>query len=174
MQVNTHPWKHIIIDNFLPDDEYKKMVDDVWSRRDYFRSQPRERVAEQGHSARSEWINIAKRNNYIDQNFMESIFDRTRPYNNLEVTYNINFNKANFHEKIHIESEKKILIAVCYLHPEESSGTILHYPDKSYATEVEWKPNRCVIFAHETGVTWHSYIVPDHDRITFNTHLVLR
>ena len=172
--MNDYPWDHLVIDDFLPDDEYQKMVGDITTRKDYFRRQPKERVSEQGHSAQSDWINIAKRNNYIDQSFLEKHFGVTRPYGRLETTYNINYNKANFHEKIHIESEKKILIAVCYLHPEESSGTILHYPDKSVACEVEWKPNRCLIFAHQTDVTWHSYIVPDEDRMTFNTHLVLK
>ena len=55
-------------------------------------------------------------------------------------------------------------------------GTIFEYPDRDFYTiydhEVEWKPNRLMIFCGESGVTWHDYKSDGKMRFTYNYFLV--
>ena len=70
---------------------------------------------------------------------------------------------------IHDEAENKVLSAVTYLYPTQGQGTLLYDGNKDFVKQIPWKPNRTMIFAGETGVTWHSYKSTDNVRLTLNS-----
>jgi hypothetical protein len=92
-----------------------------------------------------------------------------RPYQNWKFSSNLHTQEPGFVHPIHNEVENKLLSVVTYLHPESSVGTILYNDDQSNPFEVEWAPNRAMIFSPGTGNKWHSFAATDDaPRVTFN------
>ena len=96
-------------------------------------------------------------------------FTKHREYDKLGKFIHTAASPPNFQHKIHDEAEFKIMSAIVYLGPEKSHGTTF-YMDTQF--EIEWKPNRLMIFCGETNVTWHDYKSADHIRHTYNYFLV--
>jgi hypothetical protein len=144
---------HIIVeDDFLPETTYnalkllykKNYSDHV--EREIFRYDPTPQIAE-----------------YIDR------FTDKRPYVELGKFIHTASTPPNFNHPVHDEADFKIMSAIVYIAPEESHGTTF-YLDKK--VEVEWKPNRLMIFCGKSGVTWHDYKSLDKTRFTYNYFLV--
>ena len=58
---------------------------------------------------------------------------------------------------IHNDTENKLLSVVVYLAPHHNQGTVLYQDEQgTNPHQVEWQPNRALIFAR-TPHTWHSY-----------------
>ena len=96
-------------------------------------------------------------------------FKKKRSYKELGKIIHTAGTPPNFHHPIHDEAEFKIMSAVLYLGPEKSHGTRF-LMDEEF--EIEWKPNRLMVFCGETGVTWHDFKSGDHTRYTYNYFLV--
>ncbi len=79
---------------------------------------------------------------------------------------------ADSEHPIHDESEDKVLSAVTYLYPSTGDGTLLFDENKKFAKQIEWKPNRTMVFAGKTGLTWHSYKSTSNIRLTLNSFLL--
>lgn len=75
----------------------------------------------------------------------------------------------NFKHPVHDEAEFKIMSAIIYLHPKKNHGTTFYLDGEKI--EVEWKPNRLMVFCGKTNVTWHDY-ESDAMRYTYNYFLV--
>ena len=73
---------------------------------------------------------------------------------------------------VHDEAENKVLSAVTYLYPNDGEGTLLYDKDKQFVKQIEWKPNRMMVFAGKTGLTWHSYKSTSNVRLTLNSFLL--
>lgn len=78
----------------------------------------------------------------------------------------------NSEHPIHDESENKVLSAVTYLYPNWGEGTLLYNENKQFVKQIEWKPNRMMVFAGKTGLTWHSYKSESNIRLTLNSFLI--
>jgi hypothetical protein len=100
---------------------------------------------------------------YIDR------FIETRPYIKLGKFIHTASTPPNFNHPVHDEADFKIMSAIVYIAPKESHGTTF-YLDKKY--EVEWKPNRMMVFCGKSGVTWHDYKSLSETRLTYNYFLV--
>ena len=144
--------KIIIKDDFLHQDTYNSLYkkymtteikDEV--QREFFDYDPTPEIAQ-----------------YINE------FDKHRPYEKLGRFIHTAATPSNFHHKKHDEAEFKIMSAIVYIAPKKSYGTF--YLDEK--VEVEWKPNRLMIFCGETNVTWHDYRSHDGMRFTYNYFLV--
>jgi hypothetical protein len=98
-----------------------------------------------------------------------NFFTKKRGYNKLAKFIHTAATPPNFYHKMHDEAEFKIMSAIVYIAPETSHGTTFCM-DKRF--EIEWKPNRLMIFCGETDVTWHYYKSMDKMRFTYNYFLV--
>lgn len=140
-------------DNFLPGDvysmlyeKYKATADNNEVQREFFDYDPTPQIAE--------FINY---------------FDKKRGYNKLGKFIHTAATPPNFYHKKHDEAEFKIMSAIVYIAPEKSHGTTFCL-DQQF--EIEWKPNRLMIFCGETDVTWHYYKSMNQMRFTYNYFLV--
>ena len=95
-------------------------------------------------------------------------FTKKRGYRELSKLVHINATPPNFDHPLHDEATFKIMSAIIYLGPEVSHGTTFYMDEQ---IDIEWKPNRLMIFCGETGVTWHDFKSGDHVRHTYNYFL---
>jgi len=96
-------------------------------------------------------------------------FEKKRGYRKLSKIIHTSEIPPHYKSQVHDEAEFKIMSAVVYLGPEKSNGTKF-YMDEEF--EIEWKPNRLMVFCGETGVTWHDYSSGVEPRFTYNYFLV--
>ena len=96
-------------------------------------------------------------------------FDKKRGYRKLGKFIHTAATPPNFDHPKHYEAEFKIMSAIIYVGPEKAPGTTFYLDEK---IEIEWKPNRLMIFCGETDVTWHDYKSSDELRFTYNYFLV--
>jgi hypothetical protein len=73
-------------------------------------------------------------------------------------------------QKVHDEALDKSISVVVYLYPSNSVGTALFKSQSrdSFIKEVEWKPNRAMIFCGHENVTWHDFYSREEPRVTLN------
>ena len=145
--------KIIVRDNFLPQNtfnllyhKYQECTSKNEVQREIFSYDPTPQIAE-----------------FINH------FEKKRGYKKLGKFIHTAATPPNFHHKIHDEAEFKIMSAIVYIGPEKSHGTKFYMEDEF---EIEWVPNRLMIFCGETGVTWHDYKSTDELRFTYNYFLV--
>jgi hypothetical protein len=71
---------------------------------------------------------------------------------------------------IHDEVIDKTISIVVYIHPDRGLGTKLYHKKTidSLHSEVEWKPNRALIFCGQENVTWHDFGTDERPRATVN------
>lgn len=97
-------------------------------------------------------------------------FNEKRGYRKLAKFIHTAATPANFQHPLHDEAEFKIMSAIVYVGPKQSHGTRFKLEDEEF--EIEWKPNRLMVFCGKTGVTWHDYKSADQMRFTYNYFLV--
>lgn len=72
----------------------------------------------------------------------------------------------------HVDSPRKLLSMVLYVDPPEEHGTTLHDSEQGeLSIELEWKPNRVLVFMREEGVTWHSNETHSIERVGMNINI---
>lgn len=175
MQINKEPWEYGVIDDFYDEALFAAMKKEIIS---YIRNmksfQPKVTITTKSVDFEKMFPESFKCLNSrpIDETYINQ-FSEHRPYKNLSYYSEINILFGQFEYPIHDETQAKIMSVVTYVSPENSVGTILYNEDKSFAKEIEWLPNRTLIFCGKTGVTWHNYrSLPNSLRITINTFLV--
>ena len=146
-------WQYKVIDNFLSDKDFKILTGNLFDKnadneveRIFCNYDPTPQVAD-----------------LLDE------FSDHRQYKELKKFIHYAITPPNFKHHMHDEAPFKIMSAIIYLHPEENYGTTLYHQDE--VVEVEWKPNRLMVFCGETGVTWHDY-KSSSIRYTYNYFLV--
>lgn len=104
--------------------------------------------------------------------FINEYFPEHRTYITYNTRHDIQISPPGYDYPIHDEADRKVLSIVHYL-GEDGDGTILYDKNKNYVCEVEWKPNRAMIFAGIDNITWHSYKnTRDHDRKTIMSFFI--
>ena len=166
------PWPHVVIDNFLPRGEFITMMENcMWLHsgnpeqfdRDYDDQVVRIPLKWDPLEEHNMHLHLAS---FADRRSFSSVKD-------LKVLAHYVRTKANFTHKRHDEAPFKILSTVLYLAPDGNNGTRLYTSETSNdKLEIEWKPNRAVIFAGRDNVTWHDYTSSWNDRYTLNHFLV--
>jgi hypothetical protein len=146
-------WPYKVIDNFLPKKDFMILTDNILKikaknkiEREFFNYDPTPQIAD-----------------------LLKEFPKHRKCASLKKFIHYAITPTNFVHKIHDEAPFKIMSAIIYLHPENNYGTTLYHSEKT--VEVEWKPNRLMVFCGETGVTWHDY-KSSTMRYTYNYFLV--
>lgn len=103
----------------------------------------------------------------IDSDLLKH-FSNHRQYSALYNFYDISICLGDFSYKIHDEAPWKVLSAVTYIAPKQSTGTLLYDSAKEYVTTAAWAENKTLIFAPIDNVTWHSFESTGSYRITIN------
>lgn len=163
VEFGEFPWPHITIDDFLPEQTFEKMREDAMKiqstdnemTRQLFNYDPTPQIGS------------------ILRTFMDNKGVKIRKFdaNSLKKFIHFAVTPRDFVHKKHIEAEFKIMSAVLYLGPETNIGTRLYETvDSEEYIEVEWKPNRLVVFCGHDN-TWHDFASTD-TRYTYNYFLV--
>jgi len=175
MQMNNEPWEHGVIDNFYDETLFSAMKKEIIS---YIRNmksfQPKMTIRTSDVDFEKIFPESLKCLNSrpIDETYL-SMFSEHRPYKKLSHYSEINILLGELEYPIHDELHSKIMSVVTYVSPEKSIGTVLYDEDKNFSKEIDWLPNRTLIFCGKTGVTWHNYrSLPNSLRITINTFLI--
>lgn len=149
----NEPWEHLVIDDFLAMDVFKELkntsnniqTEDVRNFLDY------------------DPINIEHLLGY---------FSNVKPYTGkLDKLIHFSVIKESFMHAIHTDADFKIMTAILYIGPEESMGTRVFDKDKNFVKEIEWKPNRLVVFCSNDD-TWHDFGSYENGRHTLNYFLI--
>lgn len=160
MPFYTHPWEYLVLDDFYDAGLFAKMTEELTAYigdREHgvsSRHQIKRVHTQQAEAFPHTAACIASR--LIDESYLAH-FSQVRPYTELSLFTDVNVCMDDLSFPIHDEIETKVLSSVTYLLPETSKGTTLYDRDKQFVTTIEWKPNRTLIFAAQSGVTWHSY-----------------
>ena len=166
-QKSYKPWEHLVLDSFYDSSLFNAMQQEltlVFSKLMYNRD-----IIFINDISKLPATSACIAYKPVDENYL-AIFDKHRNYKSLKVKNQVILCNGNVDYRIHDEREDKILSAVTYIHPEIALGTRLYNKDKSFCCDVEWKPNRMLLFCGETDVTWHSYHATS-ERITLHTFL---
>lgn len=168
------PWPHIIIDNFLPQGEFKTLTENCMY---LFSGSGTQDQIEADHDDNVFRIHL-RYDAFIEQNMhlhLASFQERREfdSFKNLKTFSNFVRTKPNYVHPIHAEAPFKMLSSILYLAPDANNGTTLYSSEgKADKLELEWKPNRILIFAGRDDVTWHDYSSSWNDRYTYNHFLV--
>jgi len=180
MQVEyfQEPWPYIVIDGFYPDDVFEKIKQGAKTAYDSYDLKivdrnkcevPKEVHSLDTHDYQSFFERLNKeRPDISDFNSGKYSFELERWFN-----FIIPKEDKGFEYPLHFEHPSKIMSVVVYVAPDEGTGTLIYTKDKEFFTEIEWKPNRALIFSGIRGITWHGYkCEPRHKyRLTYNTFL---
>lgn len=170
----TEPWNHLVIDDFYDNNKYIQATKEILS---YIKSN---KFSDKQVIIKTTDLNFDKvfpktldyiKSNIIDESVLQ-LFPAYREYSSLSSYSEINICFGDFSYPIHDEATYKVLSAVTYLFPKTGKGTLIYDNNKSFIKEIEWKPNRTLIFAPIDNVTWHAYKSGSEPvRVTINTFL---
>jgi len=169
MVVYQDPWPHIVIENFYTDEVFAKIKS---ATKRFLKANVDTSIRKQEFPfADDPILQECINSRPLDTSYLDILKDH-RPYDDLKLFWEVNFLLGPHRYPIHDEASRKVLSCVVYVEPEENNGTYLYTADKTYAKQVEWKPNTAFIFAAIDGVTWHDYDCPKGKlRITINQFL---
>jgi len=178
MKVSEHtfPWKHWVIDDFLPEEEFKyiQTVTKKWT----------------GPRSSFEKLNLRLDDfKFYEETFMhyeecmkvkeiltraakklEEHFQVAGQYQSLHLEY-VNCGR-DFYYRVHKDSKEKLMSHVLYVSEDGDGTRLFSNINKDDETCVDWKPNRVVSFK-ANNVSYHDYYSTIDNRITFNICFVL-
>lgn len=182
MIVKSYPWSHSIIDNYYPEELFVDMQSELTQFAEQTMRGILEDKINKDIAYRFNRHTVGGRRGWMCCNTQKfKLFPKTtkcldsRSISTSDLKYFTNHRKYNpnevdvrtvitmlFTDKhesniIHYDGEDKIFTSAVYVTPVSSRGTILYNEKKQYINEVEWIPNRALLFAPITDVTWHSY-----------------
>jgi hypothetical protein len=178
MEIIEKPWPHIIIDNYYN----QALFDDMRREFERFHGQliNSELIADRkrliirnlDHEPRFPCAQACINARPLSEDLL-SLFAEKREYISLSSDVELSIIIDGLDYKKHCEAYKKVLSAVTYVSPNDDGvGTLLYETENSPPIEVEWKPNRTLIFPGIDNKTWHSYKCNDGQyRITINSFL---
>ena len=155
-------YKLKIIDNFLNENDYKRLCDLNINRN----------VEKKFHVYHNEINDKGVIKSVIDKSLLQDIHKNCHS-KAMKILKEICPEKADLYEysdftiivtsknskfPIHDDTPNKLLSGVIYLSPESNSGTIFYNSKQGEnRTEIDWKTNRAVFFSRREKETWHSY-----------------
>lgn len=178
--VINDPWPHVIQDNFFDESLYLGIVKEIEDWVGHQKGKPTKgnRISILGERRffSKNFPNVGKALRSIDFHSYLNKFKTVRDYHNLRTLkriHEISILAGGDTYPIHDEAEYKLMSFVTYISPTQNRGTVLYDQNQKFVREVEWKPNRTLVFCGIAGKTWHSFDCdPDKYRITINTFLL--
>lgn len=166
--VLNEPWEHKIIDNFFPEEVFKKIQATAVDLSNRFtipeKTNPMwlNEVLKNGGDPETVDFIIDATDDILDN--IEQIMSDFENYQTSAQGYyampKFGISGKGFHYPVHTESNHKVLLFVVYMFPEHDIGTSLYssHEESSLYKSVEWKPNRAFMMAPKNeDVTWHNW-----------------
>lgn len=175
----TDPWLHQIIDSFFDETDFEKIWDASKRLQEAYKDKTITAndcltLAEVLDVIGDDVFDIVLKTNI---EILDHITEITQQYPN-HYRHNEYISFPTFHilppntdyQKIHDESNDKTISIVVYLYPTNSTGTLLYKSNdrNSLIKEIEWKPNRAMLFCGENNTTWHDFYSREYPRVTLN------
>jgi len=158
LQKFNDPWPYVVIDNFFTTRVWDYIFNSFNVRKTKFENFD---TLQNNKVVYFENFHDKTIHNYfsyfINEDFLLKHFSTFRSYSELYSENEVKFIKNSPEYKLHIDHERKVLSCVVYIAPKNNVGTILYDKNKNYVKTIEWKPNRCFLFAPIDEVTWHSF-----------------
>lgn len=156
------PWPHLVIDDFFREDHFELLVEE---HIDAFNSVPNKGRIDNNDINMATWYEERLDYLYYD------VFKQTIKPNYIHEECLVL--GTNYEDGIHIDVKEKLMSVVVYLHPENAEkgtqGTLIYDKNKNFVKEIEWKPNRCLVFCKQPNVTWHNFKASDvSPRMSYN------
>ena len=152
------PWLHGIVDNFISED-HLNLFHKSWNQKN-------NKLPSDVHSTLGQ--EIKKRFTFVLNNFYHELnvggIGDERPYSEDRPQCNFIVHEP-FHQKdrhIHLDGNGKILSGVLYL-SNKGTGTSLYYANGERHSQVEWRPNRAILFTRKQGGTNATYHAVEND-----------
>lgn len=175
----SDPWPHIVIDDFINEQFFEEIKNEVI---EFVKSKNiKKSITVFDNLNLDEYPELKKTVSYlnselfpINEDFLKNHFPKHRSYSNpIGTRHQIIVCVGKYSEyRVHCDAEEKLLSVVTYIHPSKSLGTLIYDRNKNLVKTVDWKPNRTLIFAPITDLTWHTYKAKDGGfRVTLNTFL---
>ena len=163
------PWKHWIIDNFLDKSDVAKLsyvahkhIQENNSKFHYTVDSLQDPYKQVLSSAIEKMPDVIKNLNYTSP----------RKYKKIYALGHLAVNPANYSFQPHCDDETKIWTFVTYIGPNKSTGTyVMTDMNENNKIEIPWMPGRCLVFAGNTGETWHSYTSSNDWRATITAYM---
>jgi hypothetical protein len=173
------PWHHKIIDNFLSEDLFQQIHDQI---KIFYQEK------EDGRAKvimMDEALKLGMREKTVEKivDFSDNLIKNIKciignhQTNNFKSgTYFIlpkfGLTGNDFTHTIHDENPFKVLNIVTYIYPEMATGTILYKNNdiNSFEKKIEWKQNRAFLTYPIEGKSWHNWLHLNNDlpRVTLN------
>lgn len=175
IQYFSEPWQHIIIDDTFDRELFNKMTIEI-------ETLVLSTITIKKNLSKLIWLSDREDNilhhtslgvksfNINDSRFLDFFTDKRiskkiTKQAQLAIHSNIDVN-------IHDETYQKILSSITYMCPERSRGTLLYKTPKELVKEIEWRPNRTLLFCGKDFTTWHSFLAGNEKRVTLNQFLL--
>jgi hypothetical protein len=168
----NEPWPHIIEDNYIDQKNFEQVKNEIIG---FVKKQKINLgiTIFDNPDLSQDTVNYLDKYT-INQHFIKKHFKDHRSFKKLKIKNEIILCVGSSEFIKHCDAENKVLSLVTYIHPAKSVGTLIYNKNKDFIKEVEWRPNRALIFAPLTDVTWHSYKSNKNEfRITFNKFLII-
>lgn len=162
MKVQTNPWKHIIVDDFFNEADFKHFCDIGKDLHDRIKSHQKiiktldSSYQDKYHSKAIEYLKV------LEPRKLPCV-DRFQ----LDIqAVGIEEESQNF---VHVDRKDKLLSIVVYGYPSNHVGTYIG--TREDLKPLEWKQNRALIFSRSKD-TWHKFSTDGiGPRVTFNINL---
>jgi hypothetical protein len=173
--INNDPWPHIVVDDFFEKTDFDKISTACVKLQEQYKDQV---------VTADSCLSFAEVYDIIGEEVFSIILKSNRVLLDTISEYPVNrtFDRyvsfPTFHilppnfppQKVHDEALDKSISVVVYLYPAISIGTALFKTQQreSFVKEIEWKPNRAMIFCGQENVTWHDFYSREYPRVTLN------
>jgi len=177
IQLHTVPWQHAILDNFLNGDTLNDILE-------FWETLPKNArwegtVFRQAFDKEGNFIDlwftqsfIKKLTDVMEPKLVNKIYEevslKVRSVGTLleaelddEDAFVVDIQYINRHTSypFHIDANDKLLTLITFLYPDKSVGTLVGNDKDALKTgyrEIEWKPNRALVFKPDE-TTWHAF-----------------
>ena len=165
----SFPWKHWIIDEFLPQQDITKLAY-IAEKHIQEKNSKFHFTTETLQSPYKEILQTAI--NKMPSIIKELNYKSPRHYKKIYTLGHLAINPAKYSFQPHCDDETKVWTFVTYIGPKKSIGTyIMSDMNSNDKIEIPWKPGRCLVFAGNNGETWHSYESGNDWRATITAYM---
>ena len=192
IQLHTKPWKYAILDNFLNADTLNDVLE-FWETIPK-NSRWESTVFRQGFNKEGNFIDL-----WFTQSFIKKLTDVMEPElvkriyeeSSLKVrsiatllgaklddedAFVVDIQYINRHTSypFHVDASDKLFTLITFLYPDKNVGTLVGENKDALKTgyrEIEWKPNRALVFKPD-DTTWHAFRSDGRNRrMTLNINI---
>ena len=181
MKLETDPWKHILLEDFLSESDFTNLRDIAKNINHPDRKTRLVKIYDNnGYELRPSDVNDPDDpldydglfTSYYDiSKSVLAFLDPSKVLDIKTINFEIQSVIPNYTHDIHHDKLDKLLSIVVYLDPDKNYGTFVHKSQNSEGSEIPWVLNSGIAFSASKNYTWHSFKADNKRRSTFNINL---